>query len=158
VVLVVVAMAIANAVRGIVGGALSAMSYGRMLATIVWACIVALGVIAALGQAGIATTVTQPVLYAALGTVAGIMIVGVGGGMIAPMRQRMERMLMAAERETTNAKVGLTAYQAGREDAMGNQPVRERTDMGTDMGTGMGTDTRRDMPGSSPGMPGSSDM
>ncbi|MEV0910145.1 mechanosensitive ion channel family protein [Streptomyces hokutonensis] len=147
VVLIVVAMAIANAVRGIVGSALSSMSYGRMLATIVWACILALGVIAALGQAGIATSVTQPVLYAALATVAGIMIVGVGGGMIAPMRQRMERMLMAAERETTNAKGSLTAYQAGRADAMGNQPVRERTDMGTDMGTGtdMRTDPRQDM-------------
>ncbi|MFF6989580.1 hypothetical protein [Streptomyces sp. NPDC010273] len=149
VVLVVVAMAIANAVRGIVGSALSSMSYGRMLATIVWACIVALGVIAALGQAGIATSVTQPVLYAALATVAGIMIVGVGGGMIGPMRQRMERMLTAAERETTNAKGSLTAYQSGREDAMTNQPVRERTDLGTDMGTGTGTDGRRDMPGSS---------
>ncbi|MDV7220643.1 mechanosensitive ion channel family protein [Streptomyces prunicolor] len=145
VVLVVVAMAIANAVRGIVGSALSSMSYGRMLATLVWACIVALGVIAALGQAGIATSVTQPVLYAALATAAGILIVGVGGGMIGPMRQRMERMLTAAERETTNAKGSLTAYQAGRDDAMANQPVRERTDMGTDMGT----DGRRDMPGSS---------
>ncbi|WP_406457807.1 hypothetical protein OH768_27075 [Streptomyces sp. NBC_01622] len=109
------------------------------------ACIVALGVIAALGQAGIATSVTQPVLYAALGTVAGIVIVGVGGGMIAPMRRRMERMLMAAERETSNAKGSLTAYQAGRADAMGNQPARERTDMGTDPRT----DPRRDMPGSS---------
>jgi len=150
VVLVVVAMAIANAVRGIVGSALSSMSYGKMLATIVWACIMALGVIAALGQAGIATSVTQPVLYAALATAAGILIVGVGGGMITPMRQRMERMLMAAERETTNARGSLTAYQSGRQDAMTNQPVRERTDMGTGMGTDMGTDSRRDdMPGSS---------
>ncbi|MFG2370109.1 hypothetical protein ACGFY9_01350 [Streptomyces sp. NPDC048504] len=150
VVLVVVAMAIANAVRGIVGSALSSMSYGKMLATIVWACIMALGVIAALGQAGIATSVTQPVLYAALATAAGILIVGVGGGMITPMRQRMERMLMAAERETTNARGSLTAYQSGRQDAMTNQPVRERTDMGTEMGRGMGTDPRRDdMPGSS---------
>ncbi len=56
-------------INGIVGSALSSMSYGRMLATIVWACI------------------------AALATAAGIMIVGVGGGMIDPMRQRMERML-----------------------------------------------------------------
>ncbi|MFJ5305339.1 hypothetical protein [Streptomyces sp. NPDC088350] len=149
VVLIVVAMAIANAVRGIVGSALSSMSYGRMLATLVWACIVALGVIAALGQAGIATSVTQPVLYAALGTVAGIMIVGVGGGMIAPMRQRWERMLTTAERETTHAKGSLTAYQAGREDAMTNQPVRERTDMGTDTRRDTGMDSRRDMSGSS---------
>ncbi|MHC5902605.1 mechanosensitive ion channel family protein [Streptomyces sp. S6] len=128
VVLVVVAMAIANAVRSIVGSALSSMSYGRTLATVVWACILALGVIAALGQAGIATTVTQPVLYAALAAGAGILIVGVGGGMIGPMRQRMERLLTTAERETTRARDSVTAYQSGRQDAMTNQPVHERTD------------------------------
>ncbi|MEX3105138.1 hypothetical protein DF268_16850 [Streptomyces sp. V2] len=129
VVLVVVAMAIANAVRSIVASALSSMSYGRTLATVVWACILALGVIAALGQAGIATTVTQPVLYAALAAGAGILIVGVGGGLIGPMRQRMERLLATAERETTRARDSVTAYQAGRQDAMSNQPVRERTDL-----------------------------
>ncbi|MCX5559173.1 hypothetical protein [Streptomyces sp. NBC_00038] len=129
VVLIVIAMAIANAVRGIVGSALSSVSYGKTVATIMWACILALGVIAALGQAGIATTVTQPVLYAALATGAGIMIVGVGGGMIGPMRQRWERWLTTAERETANAKGSMSAYQAGRQDAMSNQPVQERTDM-----------------------------
>ncbi|MCT9075045.1 mechanosensitive ion channel family protein [Streptomyces fulvoviolaceus] len=144
VVLVVVAMAIANAVRGIVGSALSSVSYGKTLATIVWACILALGVIAALGQAGIATTVTQPVLYAALATVAGILIVGVGGGMITPMRQRWERMLSTAETESMRAKGSMAAYQAGREDAMRNQPARERTDSGQ-MGTGPDMGTGRDM-------------
>ncbi|MFJ4829529.1 hypothetical protein ACIP79_06325 [Streptomyces sp. NPDC088747] len=129
VVLVVIAMAIANAVRGIVGSALSSVSYGRTVATVLWACILALGVIAALGQAGIATTVTQPVLYAALAAVAGILIVGVGGGMIAPMRQRWERWLTTAERESMNARGSMSAYQAGRQDAMSNQPVRERTEM-----------------------------
>ncbi|MFE6482179.1 hypothetical protein ACFVGN_04425 [Streptomyces sp. NPDC057757] len=129
VVLVVIAMAIANAVRSIVGSALSSVSYGRTVATVMWACVLALGVIAALGQAGIATTVTQPVLYAALAAVAGILIVGVGGGMIAPMRQRWERWLTTAERESMNARGSMSAYQAGRQDAMSNQPVRERTEM-----------------------------
>ncbi|MET9442448.1 hypothetical protein [Streptomyces sp. NPDC006610] len=129
VVLIVVAMAIANAVRGIVQSALSSMSYGRTVATIAWACIVGLGVIAALGQAGIAVAVTQPVLYAALAAAAGILIVGVGGGMIMPMRQRWERWLDTAEQETARARGGASAYQAGREDAMSNQPARERTDM-----------------------------
>jgi hypothetical protein len=129
VVLIVVAMAIANAVRGIVAGALSSVSYGRTVATVVWGCILALGVIAALGQAGIARDVTRPVLYAALAVVVGILVVGVGGGMIAPMRQRWERMLTAAERETVSAKGSVSAYQSGRTDALGNQPVRERTDL-----------------------------
>ena len=63
------------------------------------------------------------------------MIVGVGGGMIGPMRERWERWLTTAERETMNAKGSMSAYQAGRQDAMANQPVQERTDMprGTDM-------------------------
>jgi hypothetical protein len=94
----------------------------------VWACILALGVIAALGQAGIATAVTQPVLFAALAAGAGILIVGVGGGMIGPMRQRWERWLTTAEQETTRARGSVSAYQAGRRDALANQPVQERTD------------------------------
>lgn len=134
VVLVVVAMAIANAVRTIVNGALSSVSYGRTVATVLWACILALGVIAALGQAGIATTVTQPVLYAALATGAGILIVGVGGGMIQPMRQRWERMLTTVETESTRAKGSMAAYQSGREDALANQPVRDRERMQGDHG------------------------
>ncbi|HLL34814.1 mechanosensitive ion channel family protein [Streptomyces sp.] len=129
VVLVVVAMAIANAVRSLVTGALSGTSYGGTVGTVVRAGIVALGAIAALGQAGIATAVTQPLLYAALATAAGILVVGVGGGMIMPMRQRWERWLSTAERETRQARGDAPAYQSGRADAARNQPARERTDM-----------------------------
>ncbi|MFF1393020.1 hypothetical protein ACFVZD_04250 [Streptomyces sp. NPDC058287] len=130
IVLVVIAMAIANVVRDIVTNSLSAVSYGRTIGTVVWACIVALGVIAALGQVGIATSITQPVLIAALAAVVGIVVVGVGGGLIVPMRQRWERMLNSAEQETAKARGGISAYQAGREDALTKQPVqeRERTD------------------------------
>ncbi|RII09656.1 hypothetical protein DSC45_29565 [Streptomyces sp. YIM 130001] len=133
IVLIVVAMAVANLVRDIVTNALSSMSYGKTVGTIAWAGIVALGVIAALGQAGIATTVTQPVLYAALAAAAGILIVGVGGGMIGPMRQRWERWLDTAEKETAKARGtstgGATAYQAGRDDALTHQPARDREPM-----------------------------
>jgi hypothetical protein len=128
-------MAIANAVRGIVSGALSGVSYGRTVATVVWAAIVALGVIAALGQAGIATMVTQPVLYAALGTAAGILIVGAGGGLITPMRQRWERWLDTAEAESTKARGSVSAYTAGRRDALSQQPAQERTDLPPTTGT-----------------------
>jgi hypothetical protein len=146
VVLVVVAMAIANMVRSIVQGALSSASYGNTVATAVWGAIVALGVIAALGQAGIAANVVQSLLIAALATVAGILIVGVGGGMITPMRQRMERMLTAAEEETSRRKGSMAAYQAGREDAMRHQTAGERT--GSTRGVtemGGGTDRPSDM-------------
>ncbi|MDH6707907.1 hypothetical protein P3T27_004644 [Kitasatospora sp. MAA19] len=125
VVIVVVAMAIANGVRDIVGNALSGASYGRAVSRIAWAFIVALGVIAALGQAGIATAITGPVLIAALATITGVLVVGVGGGLIMPMRQRWERWLDNAEQES--AKLRGSAYQAGRADALANQPVRPTT-------------------------------
>ncbi|MCZ0980824.1 hypothetical protein O1L60_22600 [Streptomyces diastatochromogenes] len=130
-VIVVVAMAIARAVRDIVQGALGQASYGRVLATAAWAFIVGLGVIAALGQAGIATSVTGPVLTAVLATIAGVVIVGVGGGLITPMRGRWERWLSAAETETSRAKEQITAYQKGREDARRGLPAaQERMERG----------------------------
>ncbi|MFE4589607.1 mechanosensitive ion channel family protein [Streptomyces laurentii] len=130
-VIVVVAMAIARAVRDIVQAALGGMSYGRFLATAAWAFIVALGVIAALGQAGIATAITGPVLTAVLATIAGIAIVGVGGGLITPMRSRWERWLSVAESESGKAKQQITAYQQGREDARRAMPsAQERTERG----------------------------
>ncbi|MFD4661234.1 hypothetical protein ACFWP2_37115 [Kitasatospora sp. NPDC058444] len=128
VVILVVAMAIANGVRDIVGSSLSGASYGRVVATTVWAFIVGLGVIAALGQVGIATAITTPVLIAVLATIAGVLIVGVGGGLILPMRQRWERWLDGAERET--ARLRGSSYQAGRSDALSNQPIRPTTQTG----------------------------
>ncbi|MEY9877383.1 hypothetical protein ABH931_006907 [Streptacidiphilus sp. MAP12-33] len=137
VVIVVVAMAIANAVRDIVGNSLSGASYGKAVARIAWAVIVFLGAIAALGQAGIATAITGPLLIAVLATVVGVVVVGVGGGMIMPMRARWERMLGAAEQETTRLRGGGTgggAYQMGRGDAMQNQPVRDIESSGREGG------------------------
>lgn len=98
-VIVVVAAAIAAAVRDIVSNALSGFSYGRMLGTIASVFILGLGIIAALNQVGIALTVTLPVLIAVLGTIAGILVVGVGGGLIKPMQNRWEDYLTRAERE-----------------------------------------------------------
>lgn len=146
-VIVVVAMAIARAVRDIIQGALAQTSYGRTLGTVAWAFIVGLGVIAALGQAQIATSVTGPLLWAVLAAVAGIAIVGVGGGLIAPMRQRWDRWLSTAEAESGRARDNLSAYQRGRADAAAGQPASERRSArpgggSQDMGWG-GRDTRR---------------
>jgi hypothetical protein len=100
IVIVIVAAAIANAVRDLVGGALGGLSYGRVLANAAAIFVVALGVIAALNQVGIATTVTTPVLIAFLATVAGILIVGVGGGLVRPMQSRWEGWLERAAAES----------------------------------------------------------
>ncbi|MEV0394800.1 mechanosensitive ion channel family protein [Polymorphospora rubra] len=116
IVIVVVAAAIASAARDLIAGALGGLSYGRLLANLASAFIVALGVIAALNQIGIATTVTTPVLVAVLATVAGILIVGVGGGLVKPMQQRWEGWLDRAAAESQVIREKAAAYAAGQED------------------------------------------
>ncbi|MEV6874289.1 hypothetical protein [Amycolatopsis sp. NPDC051128] len=99
IVIIVVAAAVAAAVKNLIGASLSGLTYGRVLGTIASVFILALGVIAALNQIGIATTVTTPVLITVLATVGGIAVVGVGGGLIGPMRSRWESWLDKAEHE-----------------------------------------------------------
>ena len=119
-IIVVVAAAIAAAVRDLVSNALSGLSYGRLLATIASVSILALGIIAALSQVGIALTVTLPVLIAVLATVGGILVVGVGGGLIRPMQQRWEDYLSrielegrnVSERRSARSPEGTADYQA----------------------------------------------
>ena len=99
IVIVVVASAIAAGAKTLIEGTLGGLSYGRVLANIAAVFILGLGIIAALNQVGIATTVTMPVLIAVLGTIAGILIVGVGGGLVRPMQSRWESYLIKAEAE-----------------------------------------------------------
>ncbi|GLH97018.1 mechanosensitive ion channel family protein [Phytohabitans aurantiacus] len=126
IVIVVVAAAIASAVRDLVTGALGGLSYGKLLANLASIFIISLGVIAALNQVGIATTVTTPVLIAVLATVAGILIVGVGGGLVRPMQQRWEGWLDRAAAETQVIREKAQAYAAGREDV--NRQMADRTE------------------------------
>jgi hypothetical protein len=125
IVIVVVAAAIANAVRDLITGALGGLSYGRILANLAGIFILALGVIAALNQVGIATTVTTPVLIAVLATVAGILIVGVGGGLVRPMQQRWEGWLNRAEAESRVIREKSQAYSAGRGDVRRQMAERQ---------------------------------
>ncbi|GAA4915117.1 mechanosensitive ion channel family protein [Streptomonospora salina] len=119
-VIVVVAGMIAKAARDIVSNALAGVSYGRLLGNIAGVFIMGLGVIAALNQIGVATTVTQPVLIAVLATVAGVVIVGVGGGLVRPMQERWSNWLQLAEQET--GRMREDSYRAGRSDAMQQGP------------------------------------
>lgn len=116
IVIVVVAAAIARAVKDIIGSALGGLSYGRILANVASVFILGLGVIAALNQIGIATTVTTPVLIAVLATVGGILVVGVGGGLIRPMQSRWETWLSRAEQESRTIAEHARAYRAARLD------------------------------------------
>ncbi len=104
IIIVVIASAIAAAAKTLIEGTLGGLSYGKTLANIAAVFILGLGVIAALNQVGIATTVTTPVLIAVLGTLAGVLIVGVGGGLIKPMQTRWESYLTKAEEEAPKVK------------------------------------------------------
>jgi hypothetical protein len=115
VIIVVVASAIAGAVRDIIAGALGGLSYGRVLANVASWFIIAIGIIAALNQIGVATTVTTPILIAVLATIAGILIVGVGGGLVRPMQHRMERWIDRASAESAAIAEHAKAYSAGRQ-------------------------------------------
>ena len=110
IVIIVVAAAIGGAARDLIGSALGGLAYGRVLARVAYWLIVALGVIAALDQVRIATAVTQPVLIAVLATVAGVLIVGVGGGLIRPMQQRWEVWLERAGTESAAIREHARSY------------------------------------------------
>lgn len=133
IVIVVVAAAIGSAVRDLIMGALGGLSYGRVLANAASWFIIGLGVIAALNQVGIATTVTNPVLIATLATVAGILIVGVGGGLVRPMSHRWDRWLDRAESEAQIIRDRARGYLAGRSDAgheMTEPPLADQGSVG----------------------------
>jgi hypothetical protein len=117
IVIVVIAGAIASAVKDLITNALGGLSYGGLLGTLASVFVWGLGVIAALNQIGVATSVTTPVLITVLATIAGIAIIGVGGGLVRPMQQRWEQWLTRAETELPQAKAAAEAYQRGKEDA-----------------------------------------
>lgn len=99
IIIIVVSSAIAAAAKTLIQGTLGGLSYGKALANIAGVFILGLGVIAALNQIDVATTVTTPVLVAILATVGGILVVGLGGGLIKPMQARWESYLSTAEQE-----------------------------------------------------------
>lgn len=133
IVIVIVAAAIANAIRDLVGGTLGGLSYGRVLANAAAIFVLALGVIAALNQVGIATTVTTPVLIAFLATVAGILIIGVGGGLVRPMQSRWEGWLQRAAAESQAMRE--QARGRGREDVQRQMAERQQAMAGARGGT-----------------------
>lgn len=104
IIIIVVAAAIAAAVKTLIEGTLGGLSYGKALAAIASIFILGLGVIAALEQVGVATAITTPILIAVLATIGGILVIGVGGGLIAPMQKRWEGYLTAAEAEAPKIK------------------------------------------------------
>lgn len=104
IVLVVIGALLAGVAKSFITNALGGLSYGSILGNVVAGLILFGFVKAALDQVDIATDVTGPVLYAFLATVAGVVIVGAGGGLIKPMQRRWDEWLDKASDERTKIK------------------------------------------------------
>jgi hypothetical protein len=142
IIIVVVASAIAAAVKEIVQSALGGLSYGRSLATAASVAILVLGAFAALNQLEIAPAIVNGLFYAMLAVIAGSAIVAIGGGGIQPMRARWERTLdrydeekpqLQRQMETAGGRVRQRAFE-----------VRDRAE--TEMSTGAMTDDTSPIP------------
>jgi hypothetical protein len=157
IIIIVVAAAIGRAVKDLISGALGGLSYGGLLANVAAYFIIGLGVIAALNQIGVATTVTLPVLIAVLATVAGILIVGVGGGLVKPMQTRWESWLDRASAESQTIAERAKAYSAEaavqREAAAREAAAREAVAQREAAGAQRGAPAQRDSADSAPAGP-----
>ena len=134
IIIVVVAAAIAKAVKDLISNMLGGLSYGNVIANIASIFILFLGVIAALNQIEVATTVTTPVLITILATIGGVIIVGAGGGLVRPMQSRWENWLNTAEREKENVKAQVR--QSGGMKAQAGQLKDQYQDQYADSGSG----------------------
>ena len=123
IIIIVVAAAIAAAVRELVATTLGGLSYGAAVANGASGLILGIGVIAALNQINVATSVTTPILVFVLATIAGILIIGVGGGLVRPMASRWEKYLSRAEEEAPKVRESAQNAPALREQA---RQARER--------------------------------
>ena len=116
VVLVVLGAVIAGTVKSFISNTLGGLSYGNVLANAAAVLILFGFVKSALDQVGIATVVTTALLYTVFAAVAGVVIVGVGGGLIKPMQSRWENMLNKADQEKDKIKAqtqsGASTYPA----------------------------------------------
>lgn len=104
IIITVVAASIAAGVREIVSASLGGLTYGRFLANVAAISIIVVGVFAALSQLGIAPEIVNGLFYALLAAVVGVTIVGIGGGLIAPMRSRWENALTRIDDELPRVK------------------------------------------------------
>ena len=128
-ILVVIGAALAGAVKKLVTNMLGGLSYGSGLASAASAIILVLFVKAALDEIGIAVTVTSAILYTVLATIAGVTIVGVGGGLIKPMQHRWEQNLTNAAQEKDRMKAHIQTRQSAQTSTSeGSHAINPRTE------------------------------
>jgi hypothetical protein len=95
--ILVIAGAVAKAVRDLLGSVLSGVSFGPQLATAAGIAIVVLGAFAALDQLAIAPEIVSGLWWALLAVVAGSLIISFGVGGIPVARGYLQRMAARAE-------------------------------------------------------------
>src|SRR5689334_12416076 len=106
VVIVAIAAALAQGARRAVAATLHSTTYARSASSVAWFLVLGMGVVAALNQIGVASSVTTPLLITVLATVGGILVVGAGGGLIRPMQHRWERILISVEAQARTVSTG----------------------------------------------------
>jgi hypothetical protein len=99
IVIVIIASAVAAAVKALIENSLSGLSYAKILGNTASGLILAFGVIAALDQLHIATNVVNAVLYATLAAAVGVIVIAVGGGGIKTMSTRWEAVATKYDEE-----------------------------------------------------------
>lgn len=104
IVIVIVAAAIAAAVKELVQTALGGLSYGKALAGVASAAIMATGLFAALSQLQIAPAIVNGLFYAVLAIVVGSAVIAIGGGGIKPMAAQWEKALAKVQEELPQAR------------------------------------------------------
>lgn len=128
--ILVVASAIAAAVKELVSTALGGLSYGNALGVAASVAILVIGVFAALNQLQIAPTIVNTLFTALVAIVAGSAIIAIGGGGIAPMRSQWEKALNKAQEE--GPKVKQQSQGAGDRIKERAQEVRQQASSGGD--------------------------
>jgi Conserved TM helix len=104
VLIIVIAGAVAAAVKTLVENTLGGLSYGRILALVASVAIWVVGIAAALNQIEIAPAIVNGLFYALLALVVGIGIVAIGGGGIQPMQERWQRAMTRMDEEAPKVK------------------------------------------------------
>ena len=117
IIIIVVAGAIAAAVKMLIENALGELSYATILANAFSGLIMAFGVIAALDQLKIAATVVNAVLYATLVAIVGVIIVAVGGGGIRTMSSRWEKLAAKYDEEKPKIQEQIRSAPSAKDQA-----------------------------------------
>lgn len=97
--IIVVASAIAAAVRELIDASLGGLEYGAALANATATAVIIVGIFAALNELQIAPAIVTGLFYALLAAAVGVTVIAVGGGGIKAMQTRWDNVLAKYDEE-----------------------------------------------------------